>query len=74
MRFLILDSTGHTTMEFSNDDPGIQEAMARFKALVEEEKNVAAVKTGDTSARVIKSFGDIKPDDDVLFRRQLVGG
>ena len=73
-KHLVMDYTGHSTIEFDKADPKmLEEANARFMELVEEKKHTAATrKAGDSDYEVIKS-----PDqqqDETLFVPRLRGG
>jgi len=73
MKHLIMDATGHSTIEFNPLDSGqASEAMERFRALTGNGHVAATRKAGETDYQVIKT-----PDqqqDETLFVPQMRGG
>jgi len=70
MKFSIMDTTGHSTVEFTDEQKA--EADAKFRALIGEGKTAATRKAGETDYKVIKDPAKI--EDETLFVPQLRGG
>lgn len=73
-KHLIMDHTGHSTIEFDRANQAERDAaMARFAALVGEQKHLAATRSaGETDYAVIRRFEDER--DETLFKPHNVGG
>ena len=73
MKHLIMDHTGHSTIEFDPADTvQLTEAMARFKALTGAGGVAATRRAGETDYQVVKKFEDTW--DETLFVPQMRGG
>ena len=72
-RHFVMDSTGHSTIDFDKADPGaLKEAMDRFKALTGSGHAAATRKTGETDYTVVRNFKDTQ--DETLFVPAMQGG
>ena len=73
MKHLIMDHTGHSTIEIDKDNSvELNEALERFTALIKEGNIAATRKTGETDYKVIKNPAD--QQDETLFVPQMRGG
>ena len=70
MKFLIMDLSGHTTIEFTAEQKA--EADAQFRALIGDGKTAATRKAGATDYTVIRDPGQVQ--DETLFIPRLQGG
>ena len=70
MKLLIMDRSGHTTLEFSPEQKA--EAEAKFTALIEEGRTAATRKAGETDYKVIRDPGQMQ--DETMFMTQRQAG
>ena len=69
----ILDSTGHSTIEFDGANKAqLVEAMGRFTALIAGGHTAAVRKADEADYKVTKTFDPTA--DETLFIPQLIGG
>ncbi len=72
-KHLIMDVTGHETIEFDAlDKSELEAAMARFEALTKTGHAAATRKKGERDYKVVKSFKDT--EDETLFVPAMKGG
>jgi hypothetical protein len=72
MRFKIMDSSGHTTKEFSTADK--TRAMRTFARLIDDKKMLAYVPEKDGKHRQIKSLDGLAPNTEIVFTPPLQAG
>lgn len=72
-KHLVMSRSGHDVIEFDKANPAeVEEAMARFEALIKEGHTAATRKTGETDYTVIKDPN--KQQDETLFVSPMQGG
>ena len=72
MKFYVQDLTGHSTLEFTNDDAGVKEAMEKFEALLKDGHTAATRKVGETDYTVVRNPNGI--EEETTFLRPMQGG
>jgi hypothetical protein len=74
MKFHVMDSKGHSTLEFDKTDPAsVKEAMEKFEELVGEQKHTAAVRNaGEADYKLTRSFDPTA--DETVFVPAMQGG
>lgn len=73
MKFLVMDHTGHTTLEFDpSNTVDLDAAMKRFEALTKSGHAAAVRKPGERDYTVIKSFDPAA--EETLFAPPMQGG
>jgi ribosomal protein L10 len=70
MKFFVMDHSGHTTLEFTDEQKA--EAQKVFDEFVKEGKTAATRKKGSTDYNVIRDPNKIQ--DETLFVPRMQGG
>ena len=68
--FQILDHTGHSTIEFTDEQKA--DAQAKFNQLIAGKHTAATRKTSERDYHVVKDFKQTQ--DETMFIPQMVGG
>ena len=72
-KHLIMDPTGHSTIEFdASNTVELDAAMERFTALIKSGHAAATRKAGETDYKVVKKFDQTQ--DETLFVPAMKGG
>ena len=70
MKFNVMDHTGHSTIEFTEDQR--VEAQAKFDELLAEGKIAGTRRMGETDYQKVKSFSELQ--DETTFTPARQGG
>lgn len=55
-KFLVMDRSGHSTIDFAANADALREAQAKFDELVKGQKYAAARRTGPGTSELIRKF------------------
>ncbi len=72
MKFIIMDRSGHSTLNFAHNSEGLSQAKAKFDQLLKMHHTVAFRNAGQTDYHVSRKFDPTA--DEALFIRPMFGG